>query len=61
MTVLMFKVTGIESDEPTPTPIPTSKPSSSGGGSSAKYGISSANKTYDNGSMNISKKKCRIG
>ena len=55
------KVTGIESDEPTPTPIPTSKPSSSGGGSSAKYGISSANKTYDNGSMNISKKNAALG
>ena len=55
------QVTGIESDEPTPTPIPTSKPSSSGGGSSAKYGISSANKTYDNGSMNISKKNAALG
>ena len=55
------QVTGIESDEPTPTPIPTSKPSSSGGGSSAKYGISSANKTYDNGSMNISKKSAALG
>ncbi len=55
------QVTGIESDEPTPTPIPTSKPSSSGSGSSAKYGISSANKTYDNGSMNISKKNAALG
>lgn len=54
-------MTGIESDEPTPTPIPTSKPSSSGGGSSAKYGISSVNKTYDNGSMNISKKSAALG
>lgn len=51
------EVTGIESDEPKPT----SKPSGGSGGSSSKYGISASEKSYDNGSMEISKKNAALG